>query len=45
LIDQRWREGNQGEAKAILSELFTARDEVLAALLQLQIDSSKMPYL
>lgn len=44
LIDQRWREGNQGEAKAILSELFTARDEVLAALRQLQIDSSNMSH-
>jgi len=42
-MDQHWRDGRPGEARALLPKLLAARDEVLAALRQLQVDSSKIP--
>ncbi len=42
-IDQHWRDGKPGEARALLPKLLAERDEVLAALRRLQIDSSTLP--
>ena len=39
-IDHCWRDGRPGEAKAMLESLLAARDEVLGALRQLQVDCS-----
>ncbi|MEW6165749.1 MAG: EAL domain-containing protein [Pseudomonadota bacterium] len=35
-IDRLWRDGQADDARALIPELLTARDEVLAALLELQ---------
>ncbi|HLO62384.1 MAG TPA: EAL domain-containing protein [Azonexus sp.] len=42
-IDTCWREGKTGEARALLPGLLASRDEVLAILHQLQIESSAQP--
>ncbi|MCG2578944.1 EAL domain-containing protein [Dechloromonas sp. XY25] len=42
-IDICWRDGKTGEARALLPGLLATRDEVLAILHQLQIESSAQP--